>query len=262
MADPLLDVARLPGVSEAVDAARAALDPMLLDRRLRTHGSALAAEAALRNAHASATLEGAEVPLDELRLGGGDAPVMRVATGVLAVQRALPSLRGVPARQAWAALAAVAGAEYLSDERRGRPRAGNEDALDPLHIGIARSADDVAVRLAMLADLLVRPTKAPALVVSALVHGELLALQPFGAGNGVVARAAAQLVLEDRGLDPDGFAMTDVGLVSLGRAAYVRAIRGYDEGSPEAVASWCVHIATAFERGALLSRTALDALAS
>ena len=262
MADPFLDVAGLPGVAQAVADARAAIDPLLLDRRLRTQGRALAAEVALRNAHASATLEGAEVPLEELRAGAAGSPVHRVAIGVLEVQRALRGLRGVPARQAWAAVAAIAGAEYLDDELRGRPRRGGEELHDPLHLGLQHDPDDAAVRLAMLAELLARPTAAPALVVAALAHGELLALQPFGAGNGVVARAHTQLVLAERGLDPDLLALVDVGLASLGRAAYVRALRAYDTGAPESIAAWCVHLATAFERGALLTRTLLDELAA
>lgn len=260
MADPFLEVATLPGVSDAVGTARAALDPMLLDRRLRTHGAALAAEAAVQNAHASAVLEGAEVPLEELRAGEVGSPVLRVAAGILDVQRSLRTMRGWPARQVWAAIATTAGAEYLEAEQRGRPRRPGEPLHDPLHLGMERDPGDGAVRLAMLAELLSQPTKAPALVVAALAHAELIALQPFGAANGVVARAFAHHVLAERGLDPDSFAMTDVGLVSLGRAAYVRAIRAYDEG--HGVADWCIHYATAFERGALLSRTTLDVLAA
>lgn len=260
MADPFLEVASLPGVSEAVVAARAALDPMLLDRRLRSHGAALAAEAAVQNAHASAMLEGAEVPLDELRSGELGSPVLRVAAGILDVQRSLRSMRGWPARQVWAAIAATAGAEYLEPEQRGRPRRPGDALHDPLHLGIEREPEDAAVRLAMLAELLAQPTKAPALVVAALAHAELVALQPFGAANGVVARAFAHHALAERGLDPDYFAMTDVGLVSLGRAAYVRAIRAYDAG--HGVADWCTHYASAFERGAQLARTTLDVLAA
>ena len=258
--DPLLDVAGLLGVADAAASARAALDPLLLDRRLRTHGSALAAEAAILNAHASATLEGAEVPLDELRQRAASSPILRVAAGVLDAQTSLRGMRGLPARQIWASLAVIAGAEYPVE--RGRPRRAGEALHDPLHLGIERDPEDVAVRLAMLAELLTQSTKAPALVVAALAHGELLALQPFGAGNGVIARAFFHHVLAERGLDPDYFAMTDMGLVSLGRAAYVRAVRGYDEGTAEGVAAWCVHMFTAFERGALLTRQTLDVLAA
>lgn len=258
--DPFAVVASHPDVAEAVAAARGALDPMLLDRKLRTHGPLLAAQAALQNAHASATLEGAEVPIDELSNGVLSSPVLRVAAGVLEAQTALRSLSGVPPRQVWAQLATIAGREYLTEDQRGRPRGAGETLHDPLHLQQVHTSDDLAIRMAMLAELLQRPTTAPALVVAAIAHAELVALQPFAAGNGVVARAFFHHVLAERGVDPDYFAMTDVGLVSLGRAAYVRAIQAYDNGG-DGVIEWCLHVARAFERGALLTRTTLESLA-
>lgn len=256
--DPFADVAAIPGVLDAVTRARAALDPLLLDRKLRTHGSALAAEAAIQNAHASATLDGAEVPIDELRSRSRVSPVLRAASDALETQTMLRRLHGLPARQVWAQLAVVAGREYLDEELRGRPRTGEQPLHDPLHLQHTYAPDDVAVRLAMLAELLQRPTSAPALVVAAIAHAELVALQPFGAGNGLVARAYFHHLLAERGVDPDYFSMTDVGIVSLGRAAYVRAIREYDRG--DGVGAWVIHIAQAFERGALLTRQALQQL--
>ena len=256
-ADPFASIAANPDIAEAVTVARAALDPLLLDRKLRTHGAQLAARAALQNAHASATLEGAEVPIDELSGGSVASPVLRVAAGVLEVQSTLRALAGWPARQVWAQLATIAGREYLSEDQRGRPRAAGEQLHDPLHLQRVREPEDVAIRLAMLAELLQRPTQAPALVVAAIAHGELIALQPCAAGNGVVARAYFHHVLAERGVDPDSFAMTDVGLLSLGRAAYVRAIQAYDDGG-DGVVDWCLHLARAFERGALLTRETLQ----
>ena len=50
-----------------------------------------------------------------------------------------------------------------------------------------------AERLALLADLVTGGSAAPAPVLVAVVHGELLALEPFASANGVVARAAARL---------------------------------------------------------------------
>lgn len=250
----------MPGVDEAVTIARQALDPLLLDRELRTHGAELAAIAALQNAHASATLEGADVPIDELKSRSVASPVLRVASGVLESQELLRRLHGQPARQVWAQLAVIAGREYLDEAQRGRPRTAEQQLHDPLHLKRLYAPDDVAVRLAMLAELLSSQTKAPALVVAAIAHAELVALQPFAAGNGVVARAYFHHVLAERGVDPDYFAMTDVGLVSLGRAAYVRAVQQYDEGG-DGVAAWVLHIAQAFERGALLARQTLQSLA-
>jgi hypothetical protein len=48
------------------------------------------------------------------------------------------------------------------------------------------------------------------LVVSGVVHLELLRLHPYEAANGRLARAAARSVLRARGLDPDGLAAPEV----------------------------------------------------
>ena len=257
--DVFADVAAMSGVADAVAAARSAMDPVLLNRKLREHGRALAAQAALQNAHASAALEGSEVPIAELSAGAAASPVLRVALGVLEVQSMLRRLQELPARQIWAQLAVVAGREYLPEDLRGRPRQPGQPLHDPLHLKGVPEPDAVSVRLAMLAELLQRPTLAPAMVVAAIAHAELVATQPFAAGNGVIARAYFHHVLADRGVDPDYFSMTDVGLLSLGRAAYVRAIQQYDQGA-DGVAAWVLHVAQSFERGALLTRTSLDSM--
>jgi Fic family protein len=49
----------------------------------------------------------------------------------------------------------------------------------------------------------------PTLVVAGVVHERLLEWQPFEAGNGRVARAAARLVLRARGLDPAAVAVPE-----------------------------------------------------
>ncbi|HMA47444.1 MAG TPA: hypothetical protein VKP11_09635, partial [Frankiaceae bacterium] len=66
MRDPFADVAALPGVPAAVDAARAAVDRLLAHRILRRRSAEVTAECALRSARASAALDGAEVPLPAL----------------------------------------------------------------------------------------------------------------------------------------------------------------------------------------------------
>jgi hypothetical protein len=51
--------------------------------------------------------------------------------------------------------------------------------------------------------------RVPAVVLSAVVHERILEWQPFEAGNGRVARAAARVVLRARGLDPHGVAVPE-----------------------------------------------------
>ena len=89
-----------------------------------------------------------------------------------------------------------------------------------------------------MAQRITAPTSAPALVVAAVVHAELMTLQPFTYGSGLVARAVDRLVLAGRGIDPDNWSVPEAG------SAYPRAddpcphIAGVRHGQPEAVAAW------------------------
>ena len=60
------------------------------------------------------------------------------------------------------------------------------------------------------------PTTAPALVVAAVVHAELMTLQPFTYGSGLVTRAVDRLVLGSRGVDPDNWSVPEAGLHAKG----------------------------------------------
>jgi Fic family protein len=123
------------------------------------------------------------------------------------------------------------------------------EARDPLRLGPPPSPASVAERLSSLADLLTSPTEAPALVVAAITHGELLALRPFGWADGIVARAAARLTLIDRGFDPKSLSAPEVGHVELG-SAYPDAIGAYLSGTPSGVTQWVRHCAEATALGA------------
>jgi hypothetical protein len=82
-----------------------------------------------------------------------------------------------------------------------------------------------AARLSALTGVLAAPSKAPALVVAAVAHAELLATAPFGWGDGLVARAVFRLLLVDRGLDPNSLAAPEVGFVEFGRRRVPRGAR-------------------------------------
>jgi Fic family protein len=246
--DPFAHVASLPGVPEAVAGAREAVDHLLAHRILRRRSAEVSAESALRGARASAALEGASVPLEDVRSGFATDPV---AKGALRVSSELGSLAGTwrnAPRQVLARLHALAAAEGPYPDDLGRPRS-TDTAKDPLELGRPPAPAEVAVRLDSLSDLLTTPTEAPAVVVAGIVHGELLALRPFGWGDGVVARAAARLTLVDRGLDPKSLAAPEVGHVELG-TAYRDAIRGYVSGGSGGVAQWICHCADAIALGA------------
>ena len=271
--DPFAALLDLPGVSDAVAESRTAVDGLLGHRVLRRRSAEVTAESALRGARASADLEGAGMELERLRgqlLNGQQVTVQskderlgQLVTNAVRLHAdlgsLLPSWKGAP-RQALARLHVVAATDLgLPDEHLGRPRTAPTDPVeDPLDLGPAPDPVEASARLDGLCRLLLAPTAAPAVVVAAVVHGELLALRPFGAVDGLVARAAARLVLVDRGLDPKAVSAPEVGHAELDAAglrsshthAYAEAARGYVSGGQAGLARWLVHCAQAVALGA------------
>lgn len=237
MPDPLLPLLDLPGVTAAAEAARAQVDALLGHRMLRRRSAEVSAEAALRGARASAALSGHAFTLAEVR-DGVDDPVVQ---GALRVASGLGQLVDVVDRaplQALARLHALAARGLVADDALGRPLPGS------------------GVRLAALADLLASRTAGSALLLGAVVHGEVLALDAFGAASGVVARAAHRLVLVARGLDPKAVTAPDVGHLEL-VDDYAVAARAYADGD---VGPWVVHCCEAVRLGALDSVAVCEAL--
>lgn len=250
--DPLAGVLELPGVSSAVADARAAIDELLWDRDLARRRLELRGESALRGAWCNAWFDGAETGLDQLRSGvaGDDSPIGRTLRGFVAMHAEVPSLVGVvgvaPA-QALARMHAVLARGIVDEDVLGRPRTGAPD--DPLRLGAAPPAEQAAARLQGVCRLLVE-SRAPGVLVAAVTSAELAVVRPFGWGSGAIARALPRLVLAHRGVDPEMLVAPEVGLRRLGRPAYVRALRGYQAGTSEGVASAVVHLARAIGEGA------------
>jgi hypothetical protein len=231
--DPLAPLIDLPGVRDAADACRAAIDRLLAHRLMRNRSAEVSTESALRGARASAALDGADVPLADLRAGAVSDPLVQ---GSLRVSAALGSAADTWQRapgQVLARLHALAAADLVDRDRLGRPAA---------HAG---------PRLAGLFGLVTGETAVPAVLVAGLVHGELAALAPFGSADGIVARAAGRLTGITRGLDPKAVSVPEVGFAELGRDAYAEALAGYAAGSPAGVAGWLVHCCRATEHGAV-----------
>jgi hypothetical protein len=259
---PLLD---LPGVAEAADRARSAVDAVLWDRGVRARAAEVVAGSRLRGGWASAALDGAEVRPDALVSGDAldDSPMGRVVAAALAVQQETPRLVAVAGRaplQALSSLHAVAARHHAPEDERGRLRT-TEPPDDPLHLGPAPSPEEASARMTALADLLTAPTSAPALLVAAVAHAEVLAVRPFGWGSGLVGRAVTRVVLAGRGVDPDGLTVPEAGLFAAGRTAYAAALRGYASGDPEGVARWLVLHSDAVRVGADETRRILASLA-
>lgn len=237
------------------------MDALLAHRLLRRRSAEVTAESALRGARASAELEGVGIELERLRgqlLAGGavslpshDVRGQRLVEGAVRLHAdlgsALAAWRHSP-RQALARLHLLAAAELAAAGEVGRPRTGSSYE-DPLELGPAPDPLEVSARLDGLSRVLTGPTGAPAVVVASVVHGELLALRAFGTADGLVARAAARLVLVDRGLDPKAVSAPEVGHVEL-RAQYADAARDYVQGGPPGVARWIEHCAAAVALGA------------
>ncbi|WP_280497960.1 oxidoreductase [Nocardia asiatica] len=236
MTDPLQPLVDLPGVRDAADRARDALAEVHRHRANRRGWPTTAAEAAVRAARSSAAIDGGstDIPAD----GRVADPIL---AGSLRVGQALDgdalrNLVGTWQRaplQALARLHLLAAADLVDQEEGlGRPRGDS----------------GVAQRLDLLAQT-VLGSRAPAPVLAAVVHGELLALRPFGTADGVVARAASRLVAVSSGLDPHSLGVPEVFWLRR-RQAYLDAAAGFATGDAEAVGGWVIYCCGAFEDGA------------
>jgi hypothetical protein len=94
--------------------------------------------------------------------------------------------------------------------RAGTPRA-TDQAVHDASVGrilyFASSPEVIPSELALLCSWVSSAgAREHGLVLSGILHLELLRIHPFDAANGRLARTAARLVLRARGLDPDGLA--------------------------------------------------------
>ncbi|MDG5801202.1 oxidoreductase [Streptomyces sp. JV178] len=265
-ADPLAALAELPGVAESVESVRKAVDRVYGHRVMRRRSNAVTSEAALRGARGSAALSGADWALEEVRRrsdfsgqgGDGEARTVGAALRLTAEAGQLLSIWRQSPLRVLARLHLVAAGE--DHARVGRPRQDGEPVDEPLVELPLPSAAEVSGRLDGLAELIIRGSAAPALVTAAVVHGELVAVRPFGFHNGLVARAAERIVLVGSGLDPKSVCPAEVGHAELGRAAYLAALDGYVSGTPEGMAAWIAHCGRAIELGARESTAVCEAL--
>lgn len=241
-ADPLGPLLDLPGVTDGVARTRAAVDSLLGNRTLRRSSADVSAESSLRGAWASAWLAGREVPLDDVRSGTAvDDPVVQGALRTQSEIGALADTWAKAPRQVLARLHALAAADLVDAEELGRPRAGTSERMDTLSLVLAT-------------------TQAPAVVVAAIVHAEVLGLDAFAPVSGVVARAAARLTLVDRGLDPKSLVVLEAGHREL-RADYDEALAAYRSETRDGIGRWLVHCADALVAGAQEATAICQAIA-
>lgn len=253
-ADPSYpDLTRLPGVAEAVETARAAVAELRRHPANRRGWPKSAAAAGVRAARASAALDGGSQLIDPAAESISD-PVL---AGSMRCNTALAALVGVWERaplQALARLHTLAAADLVDPDLLGRPR-----GTGPVESAGVKTVpgDQVAPRLAALAQLVTR-SGWPAPVLTAIVHGEVLTVNPFGSADGVVARAAARLTMMSSGLDTQSLTVPEVGHLRRERD-YRAAATDYATGDPAAVARWIVHVCLALTDGVREGRSIADA---
>lgn len=243
--DPLRDLPLSESTSALLAAARDEIDAVLWDRGVRAKAAEVAAASVLRGARDSAAIDGADTAVVD------DSPMGRILGNAQVLTARVPALVDTwttSPLQVLAELHAIASQGFTPDEERGRPRSGDE-VRDPLNIGVLPPASVVAPRLAGLASI-ITTSASPALLVAAIVHGELAALRPFEIGSGLVARASARLVMASKGIDPSLFTIPEHGMFELGRPAYVSAIRDYSAGTAEGIDAYVTWFATSLAMGA------------
>lgn len=266
-------------MAEAVEAARDACTALRWHTALRRRSAEARAESVVRGARASAALDGAELPLARVRdLVGARPPepaeteaVTATVTAALRVTAAgaeLGSLLSTAPAQALARLhlaaagrsAGPVGDDVAGGDALGRPRPAGVAPRDLVDLGPAPAGPELAARLDALGQLLRTPTEAPALVLAAVVQGELVALRPFTSGNGLVARAVFRSLVAGRGLDPTGVGVPEVGLLAGGAVSYVGSAAAYLSGTSEGLARWLTQCARGVEIGAREGSLVADAV--
>jgi hypothetical protein len=208
------------------------------------------------------------VPLPPDGVGG---VVLGATRAVAEADRlALDGARAVAASpwQALVRLHVAAVAHLVDAEAVGRPREGDELPVDAgvaaTAVGVGPhgrvpAAADLPARLAAVNDLLTGASTAPVAVLAAVVEAELLVLQPFVAGNGVVARALARALVVGRGVDPVGVAVPEAALLA-DPPGYSRALAGYADGTADGVARWLSFRCRALALGAAQGVLVADAV--
>jgi hypothetical protein len=221
----------MEGVPSAYSATRDGIDSLIRDRGLRKTSPEATGESLLLGAVATAALEGSEYDVDALRAGEGDA----TARGAVLLSTELLGLVPVWNRsplQALARIHTLAAGGSVDASELGRP-----------------SSKAGAERLTLLSRLVGLPTKAPGLVVAALVHGEIAAAAAFSSHNGVVARAAERLVLVAKGVDPASVIVPEAGHAAE-PAGYRHALDAYIRGDSSGIMQWLMYSSQAFTRSA------------
>lgn len=254
-------LAEHPQIAQANDAVREATTELRWQEALRKRWREARAETSIRSAVASGAIEGAVIPAEVLRSKVVGEELTRATTGdpaldaVAGLWRAHARLetfmsplvgRGSPAAPSARALLAglhrdVTGpltvSGVLPESGVGSPR---DEQSQPLEggPGAAPTGEDFRARFAGLLELL-DCAGVPGLVRAAVVHGELVTLRPFLAGNAAVGRLLLRHLLVRDGVEPTGVAVLEA-YAAQAPQAYREAAAAYASGEPDGVAAWVV----------------------
>ncbi len=261
--DPLAPLAELPGVPEAIAEANDFIARVHRHKANLRGWDVTGSEAVLRGARASAQIDGGSPWLPED--GQVDDPIL---AGALRAAEELAPDGITETVTTWrrAPLQVIARLNALASPRMGdevfRERAAAVDAsgaIDGLLVpGRPRPGADE--RLQLLGRLLTGGTRVSAVVLSAIVHGELLALAPFSDANGVTARACSRLTTIASGLDPRGLGVPEVWW-NRHRDEYAQRAADFASGSVEGVGEWIKFHAKGLSEGTLEAKSIADAKA-
>ena len=232
----------------------------------------------MRGAAATALLEGAEVAgsagsvgvVRDLVRGAQQWPprpdpvwrMLRAAVQVTSATEHVSARDLAAPAQLMAHLHVAAAAPLLAEHELGRPRRPGEGCREWVELGVAPEGDELAARLAGVAELVrsVPEGGAPTLLIASLVHAEVVAMRPFVHGNGLVARALERVVLRVGGLDPTGVAVPEAGHAGQAGADYRGALTAYVSGGPDGVRWWLLHCAEAVTAAAAHGAAVADAV--
>ena len=232
--DPLSNLLLIDGIAAECDVTLKAIDELMWDRTIRRHKESLIPYTRRIAGFATAALDGAQMPKDPT-MEPEVSPMGSLSDqGLLVTAEA--DLQTLAFKSEPLKVLARLHTFVSTDEDRGKPRTSNE-VNDPLRLGNLPSHEVLQERLSQLVELILN-SKAPAVLIAAITHGELAALRPFSQGSYIVARASTRLIFAARDVDPDGLVMSEYGAFLLGRPAYVKALTGYMSGTPDGMLSW------------------------
>lgn len=231
--DPLSQLLTNDRIAQVTNAALKSIDELNWNRSVRNNPE-LVPLARRVSGYASAAIEGAAMPADP-RQDPDDSPMGKLSNAALGITAETDFQLSTFLKTPLQTLARLH--SFIDNsENRGRPRTDNQ-VEDPLHIGEPLDYTKIEARLDSLVELITK-SKAPAVLLSAIVHAEIAVISPFNRGSQMIARAASRLVLQSKNVDQLKLVMPEYGFYKIGRNPYAKALIAYQTGTLAGVTDW------------------------